>query len=174
MDEREMVSRAEAVSQIRSMAVQFADLYFCFVQEIRAALGDEAAREMVRRVLFQRARERAQAMVERADAQGAARTPENMPQVSDIAYMGWVPALGREHCPFGVAWNARIAQHPWFREYARMYCDVMDTTVAEAFTGNCSHKLYKNVVLGDESCERVYYPDEAVKNGRFTYGEPTE
>lgn len=72
MDEREMVSRAEAVSQIRSMAVQFADLYFCFVQEIRAALGDEAAREMVRRVLFQRARERAQAMVERADAQGVA------------------------------------------------------------------------------------------------------
>ena len=174
MDEREMVSRAEAVSQIRSMAVQFADLYFCFVQEIRAALGDVAAREMVRRVLFQRARERAQAMVERADAQGVARTPENMPQVADIAYMGWVPALGREHCPFGVAWNARIAQHPWFREYARMYCDVMDTTVAEAFTGNCSHKLYKNVVLGDESCERVYYPDEAVKNGRFTYGEPTK
>ena len=115
MDEREMVSRAEAVSQIRSMAVQFADLYFCFVQEIRAALGDEAAREMVRRVLFQRARERAQAMVERADAQGVARTPENMPQVSDIAYMGWVPALGREHCPFGVAWNARIAQHPILR-----------------------------------------------------------
>lgn len=71
MDEREMVSRAEAVSQIRSMAVQFADLYFCFVQEIRAALGDEAAREMVRRVLFQRARERAQAMVERADARGS-------------------------------------------------------------------------------------------------------
>ena len=86
MDEREMVSRAEAVSQIRSMATQFADLYFCFVQEIRVALGDEAAREMVRRVLFQRARERAQAMVERADAQGVARTPENMPQVSDIAY----------------------------------------------------------------------------------------
>lgn len=102
MDEREMVSRAEAVSQIRSMAVQFADLYFCFVQEIRAALGDEAAREMVRRVLFQRARERAQAMVERADAQGVARTPENMPQVSDIAYMAGCPR-----------WAASIAPLAW-------------------------------------------------------------
>ena len=174
MAAQEMVSREAAVAQIRSMAIQFADLYFCFVQELRDELGDEVARKMVRRVLFRRARERAQDMVERAQALGILRTPQNMPQVSDIAYMGWVSALGREHCPFGVAWNARIAQHPWFREYARMYCDVMDTTVAEAFTGNCSHKLYKNVVLGDESCERVYYPDEAVKNGRFTYGEPTE
>ena len=174
METQDRVSRVEAVAQIRSMATQFADLYFCFVQEIRVALGDEAAREMVRRVLFQRARERAAAMVARAQAQGIERTPENMPRVSDIAYMGWAPALGREHCPFGVAWNARIAQYPWFREYARMYCDVMDTTVAEAFTGNCSHKLLKNVVLGDESCERVYYPDEAVKDGHFTYGEPME
>ena len=174
METQDRVSRVEAVAQIRSMATQFADLYFCFVQEIRAALGDEDAREMVRRVLFQRARERAAAMVARAQAQGIERTPENMPRVSDIAYMGWAPALGREHCPCGVAWNARIAQYPWFREYARMYCDVMDTTVAEAFTGNCSHKLLKNVVLGDESCERVYYPDEAVKDGHFTYGEPME
>ncbi|HIV26649.1 MAG TPA: hypothetical protein IAA64_01655 [Candidatus Ornithocaccomicrobium faecavium] len=174
METQDRVSRVEAVAQIRSMAMQFADLYFCFVQEIRVALGDEAAREMVRRVLFQRARERAAAMVARAQAQGIERTPENMPRVSDIAYMGWAPAPGREHCPFGVAWNARIAQYPWFREYARMYCDVMDTTVAEAFTGNCSHKLLKNIVLGDESCERVYYPDEAVKDGHFTYGEPME
>ena len=172
MNGNETVDRAEAVAQIRSMAVQFADLYFCFVDEMRASLGEEAAREAVQRVLFRRARERADQMVRRAEEQGFARTPENMPAVSDIAYMGWVAELGREHCPFGVAWNARMEAHPWFREYARMYCDVMDTTVAEAFTGDCSHRLLKNVVLGDETCERVYYHDEAVKNGRFTYGEP--
>jgi hypothetical protein len=32
-----------------------------------------------------------------------------------------------------------------------------------------SHKLTKNVLEGDDSCDRVYFESENVKNGCYTY-----
>lgn len=167
--EKATVDKAKAIDEVRLMASQFADLYFAFVNEIRRSHGDTEARRIVRAVLFKRARERAERMAQRADSEGIPREPENIPRLSDVAFMGWVPELGADHCPYGAQWKRRIAEHPWFREYAALYCDVTDTTLAEFFTGSHTHELIENIVLGDERCSRRYFPSRAVAEGRYTY-----
>lgn len=165
----EMISKKRAIDEVRMMAIQFADMYFAFVDELRDAYGEEAAMKIAHRVLYKRAVERAERMIERAEELGLPRTPENITKTSDVPYLGWDKALGVDHCPYGMAWNKHIAKHEWFRKFAQMYCDVTDTTIAEVFTGNCSHELYENVVLGGRDCLRRYYPDEEVANGKRTF-----
>lgn len=165
----EMISRQRAVDEVRMMAVQFADLYFAFVDELRTKFGEEAALQITQRVLYRRACERAEAMILRAKEFGFERTPDNIRNTSDVPHLGWDLSLGVDHCPYGMAWNRHIAEHEWFRPFARLYCDVTDTTIAEVFTGDCSHELYENVVLGDQRCARTYFPDAGVSQGKRTY-----
>ena len=169
MEEKETVSRERAVGEVRNMAFQFAEMYYAFVRELRDRFGDEEALDIARKVLYTRARERAEKMIVRAEKEGAERIPENINRMSDVSYLGWDPSFGIDTCPYGATWNNRIKEDPGFRKFACLYCDVTDTTIAEIFTGNCSHRLYKNVVLGDDSCERTYFPSEEVKAGRTTY-----
>ena len=164
------IERNDAVREVRNMAFQFADLYFTFVAELRERFGEEQALEIATRVLFRRAAERALDMVRRAEAEGIERVPENIIKMTDVPFLGWDASFGRDTCPYGAAWNRRITETPWFRRFACLYCDVTDTTIAEIFTGSCSHKLYHNVVLGDDACEREYFPSEMVKSGTYTYG----
>lgn len=158
-----------ASEEVRKLGIQLADLYFEFVKDIRDEFGDEICKKLVTKVLYNRAYERTQTLIETAEKTGAERIWQNILKVTDVPMCAWVPELGKEHCPYGVAWNKRIEEHPWFREYAALYCDVTDTTIGEVFTGDHSHRLYENVVLGDEHCLRTYYPDENVKNGIYTY-----
>ncbi len=156
------------------MAFQFADMYYAFVKVLRDRYGDEEALDIARRVLFMRAKERAEKMIVKAGEEGVERTPENIHDMSDVSYLGWDPSFGVDTCPYGAAWNRRIKDDPEFRKFACLYCDVTDTTIAEVFTGDCSHRLYKNVVLGDDNCERTYFPSEEVKNGVITYDPDRE
>ena len=169
MEEKETVSRKQAVEEVRNMAFQFADMYFAFVKVIREKFGEEEAADIAQRVLYMRASERAEKMIRKAEEEGAERTPENINRLSDVSYLGWDSSYGIETCPYGAQWNRRIAEEPWFRKFAALYCDVTDTTIAEVFTADSSHRLYKNVVLGDDSCERTYFPSDEVRRGNRTY-----
>ena len=172
--EENTVSREQAVGEVRNMAFQFADLYYAFVKVLRERYGEEEALDIAGRVLYMRARERAEKMIIRAGEEGVERTPENIHDMSDVSYLGWDPSFGVEMCPYGAAWNRRIKDDPDFRKFACLYCDVTDTTIAEVFTGDCSHRLYKNVVLGDDTCERTYFPSEEVRSGKITYDPDRE
>ena len=169
MEEKETVSRKQAVEEVRNMAFQFADMYFAFVKVIREKFGEEEAADIAQRVLYMRASERAEKMIRKAEEEGTERTPENINRLSDVSYLGWDSSYGIETCPYGAQWNRRIAEEPWFRKFASLYCDVTDTTIAEVFTADSSHRLYKNVVLGDDSCERIYFPSDEVRRGKRTY-----
>ena len=168
MDEK-TVSKERAVAEVRNMAFQFADLYFAFVKIIRDRYSEEEAFDIAQRVLYMRAVERAEKMIRKAEEEGAERIPENINRLSDVSYLGWDSSFGKETCPYGAQWNRRIEDSPWFRRFASLYCDVTDTTIAEVFTADSSHKLHRNVVLGDDSCERTYFPSEEVRNGKRTY-----
>lgn len=165
------IEREEAVGQVRRMAYQFADLYFAFVDELHRSMDEESMKRIATRVLYRRAKERADAMIVRARELGLERTPENIGVTSDVPYLGWVPELGCEHCPYGAQWLKRIKEAPWFEPYAALYCDVTDTTIAEVFTGKYTHRLTENVVHGAQSCERIYTEDDRVAQGFRTYGE---
>ena len=166
-----MINREKAVAEVREMAFQFADLYFTFVSEVRERFGEDKALEIAQQVLFRRAAERARGMVKRAEEQNVPRIPENIVKMTDVPYLGWDPSFGRDMCPYGAAWNRRIAENPWFRKFACLYCEVTDTTLAEIFTKTHTHRICKSVVQGDDSCERVYFPSSEVKLGKYTYGK---
>ena len=59
-------------------------------------------------MLYVRASERAEKMIARAAAEGIARTPENITRASDVPYLGWDASLGRDHGPYGKAWNCLL------------------------------------------------------------------
>lgn len=165
----ETVSKKQAVSEVRMMAYQFADLYFAFVDEIRTEYGEEAAMKMAHKVLYRRAVERAEKMRERAEEKKLEKIPDNIAAVVDVPFLGWIPELGKDLCPYGAAWNKRIEENPWFRPFAAMYCSVTDTTVAEEFTGAYSHRVVKSTAAGDETCTNEYFLSDDVKKGKRTY-----
>ena len=174
MEKEELILKETAVSQVRDMAFSFAELYFAFVSEMYYEFGDKKTTETVIRLLFKRAKERAVIMVNKAEELNIARIPENINRLSDVPRLGWDESLGCDHCPYGLIWRKRIKQAPWFEKYARLYCEVTDTTIAEVFTGCYSHRITKNVVLKDDCCEREYFLSEEVKNGIYTYNDKVE
>lgn len=167
----EMIEKERAVGEVRLACRQFAELYYFFVRTLREEFGDEEAKRLCTKALFERAHERGMQMRGEADEKGVKGTPENINSFKDIAYLGWVKSMGRNHCPYGEAWIERIEQEAWFREFASLYCDVNDTTVGEVFLQDHSHRLLKNVVNGDETCLREYYPDEKIASGEYTYAK---
>ena len=68
--ESNTVSRQKAVGEVRNMAFQFADMYYAFVKVLRDRYGDEEALDIARRVLFMRAKERAEKMIVKAGEEG--------------------------------------------------------------------------------------------------------
>lgn len=167
----ERIEKSKAVSEVRLACTQFADLYYFFVKALREEFGDEKTMDICRKALFARAHERGMEMRERAAARGVRATPENINSFKDIPYLGWVKALGNRHCPYGESWLRRIEGEPWFRAFASYYCDVNDTTVGEVFLQDHSHKILQNVVNGDPTCTRSYFPDKKVSDGEYTYAD---
>jgi hypothetical protein len=87
-----------------------------------------------------------------------------------IAWSAWDPSMGGVRCPYAEAWLGYFEEYPWFKRFASLYCDVIDTTNIENFSRTTSHRITKNLLWGDASCEREYFESEDVKSGKFTYG----
>ena len=167
----EIISRREAVAAVRSACRQFAMLYFHFAKTLVDAFGVEKAKDLIRQTIFDLALDRSGQLRAKAQKQGLELTQPNFRRVTDLPFIGWDKSLGRNHCPYAETWVKYYDRYPWFRELAPFYCDVIDTTNIENFTRKLSHRLVKNVLKGDKSCERVYFPDEKVATGGYTYGE---
>ncbi len=148
------------VEEVRKACFHFADLYFHFVAVLVTEFGEPGAGELVGKVLRERAAERGQRLRSRAAELGLEPKVEEFEKVTDIPFLGWDPRLGRETCPYAAAWLPRYADHPWFPKFARMYCDINDTGVIETFTRTMSQRITKNVLAGDDSCERIYFPKD--------------
>jgi hypothetical protein len=111
---------------------------------------------------------------ERAAAQGLEPTLENFPRVNDLPQKGWAlwkPEMGGLRCPYAEVWLEYYNDNPWFKRFASLYCDVIDTTNIENFTHTTSHRITKNLLWGDSSCEREYFESDSVKDGNYTYAK---
>lgn len=157
MDHSEQVS-AKAIAEIRLASIHFADLYFHFCKVIVEEFGVERGRDLVSRAVATRAVERAEKLREIALQQNLPLTVETWQKICDIPRSGWIKALGKDHCPYGMVWVARFAEHPWFAEFAELYCDVNDRLVTEVFTGDTTQKITRSVLRGDNTCDRIFYP----------------
>lgn len=166
-----MVEFHAAVNEVRKACRQFAMLYFHFSKVLVEEFGEDKAKTLIQKAVFELAIDRSEQLREIASNQGLAYTMENFMKISDLPLIGWVKELGRNHCPYAETWVKYFEEYPWFKEIAPFYCNVIDTTNAENFTRNLSHKITKNVLSGGEACEREYYTSGKVLKGVYTYGE---
>lgn len=169
MSEKHVIEYDQAVEEVRKAARQFALLYFHFCKTLVENLGLKQAKPLIHQAIFNLSIDRSSQLRDKVQREGEATSLQNFQKFSDLARIGWVPAMGRNHCPYAEIWVEYYEQYPWFRELAPLYCDIIDTTNIENFTGELSHKLTKNVLWGDATCEREYFQSEAVKQGELTY-----
>ncbi|MDR1240048.1 MAG: L-2-amino-thiazoline-4-carboxylic acid hydrolase [Treponema sp.] len=165
------------ISGIRLACRQFAMLYFQFCRTLVESNGEAAALELVQKTIFRLALDRTDRIRAKADAEGLTPTAENFMRVNDLpftAWKDWEPDMGGLRCPYAEAWREYYAEYPWFKRFASLYCDVIDTTNIENFSRTTSHRITANLIWGDPACEREYFESEAVKRGVFTYGKRDE
>lgn len=167
---KETISREDAINEVRKACRQFAMLYFHFSRALVDEFGVDRARELIQKAIFELAIDRSGQLREKAEEKGLPYTIESFMQVIDIPFLGWVKELGKNHCPYAETWRKYYDEHPWFKEIAPFYCDVIDTTNAEHFTQTHSHTLHQNVLIEGDSCEREYFESETVKKGGYSYG----
>lgn len=168
------ISVHEAVQEVRKACRQFAMLYFHFSKVLIEELGEEKAKPLIQKAVFELALDRSEQLREKAQEAGLAYTMENFIRISDLPLIGWVKELGRNHCPYAETWMKYFDEYPWFSSIAPLYCDVIDTTNAENFTRCQSHRITENVLTGGNSCEREYFESLPVAKGVFTYGKQNE
>lgn len=160
------------VKEVRKACYQFALQYFYFTKTLVDTLGKEDALSAVRKAIFKLSIDRSNRMREKARELGLETTLENFGKVSDLArsgWDGWTPELGGVKCPYAEIWLTYYDENPWFKQFASLYCDVIDTTNIENFTRTTSHRITKNLLWGDDECTREYFESEQVKQGIFTY-----
>lgn len=174
MSEEQKISYSQAVLEVRKASRQFAMLYFHFCKVLVEQLGMEKAKKLIQQAIFNLSLDRSTQLRETVQAKGKETNLENFQVHSDLPRIGWVKELGRDHCPYAETWVKYYEAYPWFRELAPFYCDIIDTTNIENFTGELSHQLIKNVLWGDETCERKYFASEEVQKGHFTYDPQQE
>lgn len=154
----ETISRKDAVVEVRKACDQFSDLYFHVAKVLYEHFGTEEAKKLLGEAVASRAQERGKKLAARAQELGLERNIQTFFKVTDIPFLGWDPSYGKYVCPFAESWSKRFESHPWFEEFAPFYCDVNDTTVHENFTGVETQRITKNVLRGDDICDRVFYP----------------
>jgi hypothetical protein len=162
------------VEDVRLACRQFAMLYFRFCKTLVDALGEEAALPLAQKTVFELALDRTDRSRAKALEAGLPPTLENFPRVNALpsaAWEAWTEDMGGVRCPYAEAWLGYFKDYPWFKRFASLYCDVIDTTNIENFSRTTSHRITKNLLWGDSSCEREYFESAKVKEGVFTYGE---
>ena len=162
------------LKDLRLACRQFAKLYFHFCNSLKDALGDEEAFPIVQKTIFNLSLDRTNNARKKALEQGLETTLENFPKVNDLpqeAWSLWKEEMGGVRCPYAEVWFEYFPENQWFKRYAFLYCDAIDTTNIENFTQSLSHKITKNLLWGDSCCEHEYFESEDVKKGIFTYGK---
>ena len=164
----------EKVFEVRRACRQFAMQYFHFCRNLVETLGEEDAFPIVQKSIFELSLDRSDKMRAKAIESNLEPTLENFRKVSDLAFIGWSgwdPSMGGVKCPYAEVWLGYYQEYPWFKRFASLYCDVIDTTNIENFTRTTSHRITKNLLWGDDECTREYFESENVKAGYFTYGK---
>lgn len=156
-EQNKTIDYEKAVEEVRKACYSFSDLYFHFSKVLVEEFGSEKAKELITTVVTNRAIERGLKLRENADKKNLPYTIDNFSKVTDIPFIGWDKSLGNKFCPYGEAWLSRYDKDPWFKDFALLYCDTNDRNVTETYTGNISEKIIKNVLSGDQSCERIYF-----------------
>ncbi|MDR1509543.1 MAG: hypothetical protein LBS53_07885 [Synergistaceae bacterium] len=169
----EKFSLQEVVIPVRRACIQYAMLYFHLCKTLVDSLGEKEATPLIQKIVFELSLDRSDRMRRQAQENNIECSLENLGAVNDlprVGWSGWDKSMGGVECPYAEVWLEYFEENPWFKKLASLYCDVIDTTKIENFSRSMSHRITRNQLWGDQTCEREYFPSELVENGSFTYG----
>jgi len=170
---KETYTVEEAVKQTRKGLRQFAMLFFHICKTLVERFGEDEAFPIAQQVVFSMSCDRAGQIRKRAESEGLPLTLDSFWQANDLPATGWDkwrPCMGGLKCHYAEVWLTYFPDNPWFKRFASMFCDVIDTTNIEVFSGTISHRITSNLLWGDEVCGHDYFVSENVQNGKLTYG----
>jgi predicted ArsR family transcriptional regulator len=151
-----MLSREEALRQIRLGIRRVALLYHAFAQTLIDQLGRERGFEVIRKAIDAYGSHIGKEARRVAEGKGLQPVPENFE--SDLPTLAWeteqvtVEGEGRvrvHHCPLAKEW-IELGE----REIGRLYCFV-DQAKMKAFNPEYEYLHLKNLLDGDPYCELV-------------------
>lgn len=153
----EMVSKEQAVKDVRIMAKRMALLYRCFCETLEKEMGEEKTLELVRKVVDDYGHRAGLESKAYSEKESLPLLATNYSKAPDLPSMGWeIKALPTEeeqvrvqvdYCPLAATWK-EMGQSV----YDRIYCWV-DQAKYSGYNPelNCTH--VRNKLDGDEACE---------------------
>lgn len=155
----DFISKQEATRQVRQMGRMMASLYCHMSREISAAVGEEKAKEIISRAVWNYGFERGTEQKAKIIDAGYEHIPENYSCIPDLPSLGWeVEKVSQgenqtqiqiSYCPFADVWQEKD-----FADFGRIYCSV-DQAKYKGFHTDSDLVHLKNVLDGDEYCEMV-------------------
>ncbi|MCL2565063.1 MAG: nitroreductase family protein [Defluviitaleaceae bacterium] len=164
-------------AQVRLAARHFAMLYFNFCKVMVDTHGEEKALELVQKAIFNLSLDRTDRTRAKALEAGVETNLEQFSVFNDLPIIGWRAwdeSMGGLRCPYAEQWVDYYDKHPWFKPFASLYCDVIDTTNIENFSRTLSLKIPQKQLSGDAECKFNYFESDQIKQGIYTYGEREE
>lgn len=154
-EEKGMISREEALSQMKSMVTRAALIHYAFAKTLADELGEEKGKELTAKAIHLYGEIVGKRVKEKALAKGLPLTPENFQD--DLPALGWpererVEVEGEKRsrvhdCQLAKTWRELGAA-----QKGRMYCFV-DQAKYQAYNPDLECVHVRNVLDGDPYCE---------------------
>ena len=155
MEKKEMISKDEAFSQLKSMITRTALIHYAFTKTIIDELGKEKGKELAKKAIRLYGEMVGKKVREKTLAKGLPTLAENFQ--NDLPSLGWadrekVVVEGEKRARVHTCYLAEAWKELGVPEIGRLYCFV-DQAKYEAYNPELECVHTKNVLDGDPYCE---------------------
>jgi len=155
MEKKEMISKAEAFHQLKSMITRTALIHYAFTKTIIDELGKEKGKELAKKAIRLYGEMVGKKVRENTLAEGLPTLAENFQ--NDLPALGWadrekVVVEGEKRARVHTCYLAETWKELGVPEIGRLYCFV-DQAKYEAYNPELECVHTKNVLDGDPYCE---------------------
>jgi predicted hydrocarbon binding protein len=155
MENKEMISKDEAFSQLKSMITRTALIHYAFTKTIIDELGKEKGKELAKKAIRLYGQMVGKKVRENTLAKGLPTLAENFQ--NDLPALGWadrekVVVEGEKRARVHTCYLAETWKELGVPEIGRLYCFV-DQAKYEAYNPELECLHTKNVLDGDPYCE---------------------
>ena len=155
MAKKEMISKEEAFSQLKSMITRTALIHYAFTKTLLDELGKEKGKELTRKAIRLYGEMVGKKVREKTLAKGLPTLAENFQ--NDLPTLGWadrekVVVEGEKRARVHTCYLAEAWKELGVPEIGRLYCFV-DQAKYEAYNPELECVHTKNVLDGDPYCE---------------------
>ncbi len=156
--DEKMVPLSEAEQAVNSLSRRLGMLHLAFARTLREALGEEQARELIRKAIWAYGTQVGQETRARVESQGLEPTPENFMYGSDLSPIGFKKAtiqVGDEKASHATGCEiANVWVEAGEQTLGGLYC-LVDPAKMQAYNPGYTMVHLKREPEGDDCCDIV-------------------